>query len=86
MVLDQYGVSSVGHVALYDALRCVLRSLVRTTATVGQKLKTGRITALGSGSYSYWFWNYGCTGGFCGSGSYFKELSGSSYWNLAYFG
>ena len=29
MVLDQLGVSSVGHVALYDALRCVLRSLVR---------------------------------------------------------
>ena len=45
MVLEHLGVSSVGHVALYDALRCVLRSLVRTTATVGQKSKTGRITA-----------------------------------------
>ena len=86
MVLDQLGVSSVGHAALYDALRCVLRSWVRTTATVGQKLKTGRITALGSGSYSYWFRNYGGTGGFCGGGSYFKELSWCSYWNLAYFG
>ena len=70
----------------HNALRCVLRSLVRTTATVGQKLKTGRITALGSGSYSYWFRNCGGTGGFCGGGSYFKELSGCSYWNLVYFG
>ena len=69
-----------------NALRCVLRSLVRTTATVGQKLKTGRVTALGSGSYSYWFRNCGGTGGFCGGGSYFKELSGCSYWNLVYFG
>ena len=86
MVLEHLGVSSVGHVALYDALRCVLRSWVRTTATVGQKLKTGRITALGSGSYSYWFRNCGGTGGFCGGGSYFKELSWCSYWNLAYFG
>ena len=86
MVLEYLGVSCVGHVALYDALRSVLRSLVRTTATVGQKLKTGRITALGSGSYSYWFRNCGGTGGFCGCGSYFKELSGCSYWNLAYFG
>ena len=40
-----------------------------TTATVGQKLKTGRITALGSGSYSYWFRNCGGTGGFCGGSS-----------------
>ena len=86
MVLDQLGVSSVGHVALYDALRCVLRSLVRTTATIVFGGKTGRITALGSGSYSYWFRNYGGTGGFCGGGSYFKELSWCSYWNLAYLG
>ena len=34
----------------------------------------GRITALRSGSYSYWFRNYGCTGGFCGGSCYFKEL------------
>ena len=86
MVLDQFGVSSVGHVALYVAPRCVLRSLVRTTATIVFGGKTGRITALGSGSYSYWFRNYGGTGGFCGGGSYFKELSGCSYWNLAYLG
>lgn len=69
MVLDQFGVSSVGHVALYDARRCVLRSLVRNYATVGQKLKTGRITALWSGSYLYWFRNCGGTGGFCGGSS-----------------
>ena len=86
MVLDQLGVSSVGHVALYDALRCVLRSLVRTTATIVFGGKTGRITALGFSSYSYWFRNYGGTGGFCGGSSYFKELSGCTYWNLAYFG
>ena len=71
MVLDQLGVSSVGHVALYDAVRCVLWSLVVTTANVRKKLKTGRITALGSGSYSYWFRNYGGTGGFCDIGSEF---------------
>ena len=81
MVLEHLGVSSVGHVALYDALCCVLRSLVRTTATVGKKLKTGRITALGSGSYSYCFWNDGCTGGFYCGGSCCKELYGCSYWN-----
>ena len=66
MVLDQLEVSSVWHMVLYDALRCVLRSLVRTTATIVFGGKTGRITALGSGSYSYWFRNYGGTGGFCG--------------------
>lgn len=86
MVLDQLGVSSVGHVALYDALRCVLLALVVTTATIVFGGKFGRITALGSGSYSYWFRNYGGTGGFCGGGSYFKELSWCSYWNLTYFG
>ena len=53
MVLDQLGVSSVGHVALYDALRCVLLDLVVTTATIVFGGKFGRITALGSGSYSY---------------------------------
>ena len=66
MVLDQLGVSSVGHVALYDALRCVLLDLVVTTATIVFGGKFGRITALGSGSYSYWFRNCGGTGGFCG--------------------
>ena len=80
------GVSSMGHTLAHDAPRSVYRSWVRTTATVGQKLKTGRVTALGSGSYSYWFRNCGGTGGFWGGGSYFKELSGCSYWNLEYFG
>lgn len=35
-----------GHTALYNALRSVFWSWVCTTATVGQKSKTGRITAL----------------------------------------
>lgn len=74
MVLEHLGVSSVGHVALYDALRCVLRSWVRTTATVGQKSKFGLSGAWDYSSYSYWFRNCGGTGGFCGGGSYFKEL------------
>ena len=86
MVLEHLGVSSVGHTALYDALRSVLLALVVTTATIAFVGKFGRITALGSGSYSYWFRNYGGTGGFCGGSSYFKELSGCTYWNLAYFG
>lgn len=37
-------------------------------------------------AYSYWFRNYGGTGGFCGIVSEFQELSGCSYWNLAYVG
>ena len=45
MVLDQLGVSSVGHVALYDALRSVLLGLVVTTATIVFVGKFGRITA-----------------------------------------
>ena len=45
MVLDQLGVSSVGHVALYDALRCALLALVVTTATIVFGGKFGRITA-----------------------------------------
>lgn len=44
MVLEHLGVSSVGHVALYDALRCVLRSWVGTTATVwGKNRKLGEL-------------------------------------------
>ena len=39
MVLDQFGVSSVGHVALYDARRCVLRSLVRNYCHCGAKIE-----------------------------------------------
>ena len=39
------GVLSVGHTLAHDAPRSVFGSWVRTTATVGQKLKTGRITA-----------------------------------------
>ena len=70
----------------HNALRSVLLGLVVTTATIVFVGKFGRITALGSGSYSYWFRNCGGTGGFCGGGSYFKELSGCSYWNLAYLG
>lgn len=49
------------------------------------KSKTGEITALDVSSYSYCFRNYGGSGGFCGGGSEFKELSGCSYWNLVYF-
>ena len=50
----------------HNALRSVLLSLVVTTATIVFGGKFGRITALGSGSYSYWFRNCGGTGGFCG--------------------
>lgn len=74
MVLEHLGVSSVGHTALCDALRSVLRSWVWTTATVGQKSKFGLSGAWDYSSYSYWFRNYGGTGGVCGRGSYFKEL------------
>ena len=64
---------------------CVLRSLVRTTATMVQKSIFGLLTAVCYSSYSYWIRNCGGTGGFCVGGSYFKELSGCSHWNLAYF-
>ena len=80
------GVSSMGHTLAHDAPRSVFGSWVGTTATVGQNSKTGQITACGYDSYFRWFRNYGGTGGFCGGSSYFKELSGCSYWNLAYFG
>ncbi len=53
----------------HDALRFVLRSLVRTTATVVFFDKFGRITAWEHSSYSYCFWNDGCTGGFYCGGS-----------------
>ena len=43
MVLDQLGVSSVGHVALYDALRCVLRSWVRTTPLLSLVANLGEL-------------------------------------------
>lgn len=39
------GVLSVGHTLAHDAPRSVFGSWVGTTATVGQKSKTGRITA-----------------------------------------
>lgn len=70
------GVLSMGHTLAHDAPRSVFWSWVGTTATVGQKLKTGQITAWGYGSYFCWFRNYGCTGGFYGGGSRIKEL----YW------
>ena len=54
-----------------DALRFVLRSLVRSTATVVQKSKFGLSTAWEHSSYSYCFRNDGCTGGFCGGSSFF---------------
>ena len=40
-----------------NVLRFVLRSLVRTTATVVQKSKFGLSTALDDSSYSYWIRN-----------------------------
>ena len=43
MVLDQLGVSSVGHVALYDARRCVLRSLVRLLPLWDKNRKLGEL-------------------------------------------
>ena len=46
MVLDQLGVSSVGHVALYDALRCVLLALVVITATIVANLGELRLWGL----------------------------------------
>ena len=39
------GVLSVGHTLAHDAPRSVVVAWVGTTATVGQKSKTGRITA-----------------------------------------
>lgn len=70
----------------HNALRSVLLALVVTTATIVFVGEFGRITALVSGSYSYWFKNYGSTGGFCGGGSCFKELCWCIFRNLAYFG
>ena len=58
----------------HNALRSVLLSLVVTTATIVFVGEFGRITALVSGSYSYWIRNYGCTGGFCSGSNYFMEL------------
>lgn len=65
-----------------DALRCVLLAMVVTTATVGQKSKTGLSGAWDYSSYSYCFWNCGGTGGFCGGCSCCKELCWCTYWNL----
>lgn len=53
------------------ALRWLLRSLVRTTATVGRKSKFGRITALVLGSLLYGIRNYIGIGGFCSGGNVF---------------
>lgn len=84
-----YGLAVSAWLALMiatDALRCVLLALVVTTATVGQKSKFGLSGAWDYSSYSYWFKNYGSTGGFCGGGSCFKELCWCIFRNLAYFG
>ena len=56
-----------------------------TIATAVFSAKTGRITASWQSAYSYCFWNYGCTAGFCGGGSCFKELSGCILRNLVHF-
>ena len=85
MVLDQLGVSSVWHMALYDARRCVLRSLVRTTATVVVKSKFGLSTALELSSYSYRFWNWCGTTGFAGGGRFSKELYWCNFRNWMHF-
>ena len=66
-------------------LRFVLRSLVRTTATVVQKSKFGLSTALELSSYSYRFWNWCGTAGFGGGGSFSKELYWFGFRNLIYF-
>ena len=70
----------------HDTLRSLLRSLVRTTAMIAFIGKFGRITAWGYSSYSYWFRNYGCTGGFCGGSSGFMELYWFGFRNLIYLG
>ena len=57
-----------------------------TTAMIAFIGKFGRITAWGYSSYSYWFRNYGCTGGFCGGSSGFMELYWFGFRNLIYLG
>ena len=64
---------------------CILRSLVRTTATVALKSKFGLSAVLELSSYSYRFWNWCGTAGFGGGGSFCKELYWCSFRNWMHF-
>lgn len=70
----------------HDAPRFALGLWVVTTAMMVQKSKSGRIRALVYSSYSYWFRNYGCTGGFCVGSSGFMELYWRTFRNLVTLG
>lgn len=64
---------------------CVLRSLVRTTATVVLKSKFGLSAVFNYSSYSYRFRNWCGTAGFGGGGSFCKELYWCSFRNWMHF-
>ena len=85
-----FGVSFVAYISLaitpsHDALQSLFEARWCNTATVLQKAKTGRITALNKSAYNCWIRNYGFTGGFWGSNSCLKELFCCSYRNLNCF-